>query len=1321
MIKDSKGFIWVGTIDGLNRYDGYQFHVYHTNYLDTASLSENFITSLHESAGGDIWVGTRNGINLYNPSTDNFRRFQYSPDRKETIPDNYIRDIFEDATGQLWVATFKGIARYDEDDQCFRRISPEKGINSAQEASAFGATEGGFWVELGSVLYRYKNGCFEHFANLAIPESASDLYEDKTGKLWIGTPKGIFRFDPNDKSLTFCHSGRSWDIYPMDGKIWFNLYLQGIHEWSPQQQAIVPVKTYLGGKEIAGDVKAFFKDENGIIWTTYHGLYKQDPYEDRFQCIRPEQGNSNSLIDQFVSGIAEDNDGNWVVASSNKGISFYDQNLQQWKNYKTHARFNNELVGKRVFLLRLFGDQAFLLSQHALHSFDIRTGLFRTYDSPGEHRHANASILQLDTSRYLVSSDRLMLFDQPTGIFKDLTPKTAGAANPGYRLCRDTDNKIWAVSANALFTFDPEHEEFRTYAQIKMPFTSPSSALISFHCDSSGRLWMGRNTGLLVFDPESRELRHFSTLDGLPNNSINSILTDSKDRLWLGTNNGLSCFDPATETFRNYDRHDGLQDEIFLPNSAFEAPDGRLFFGGVNGFNIFHPDSVVRENPNPPRVLITDLKIFNQSVQPGPDGVLSKPVMDTREIELSYQHTVVSFELLALGYSQPEKNQYAYMMEGVDPDWNYVGTRHTASYSGLPRGKDLTLKVKAVNHDGVWSETPTTLKIYVNPPFWETTWFEVLLLMLLIGMLLVYYRWRMRNIKLRNRWLEEEVKKQTAEIQDQAESLSQVNQELQQQSQIIREQMAQLDQLNKAQSRFFTGLSHEFRTPLTLLVGYLQELNAPDRPKDLGLITNRMQQSAKQLLGLINQLMDAAKMDSGFYKLQAAQGDLQNEVRKIFQSFQVMADQKGLNYTLDDTGLSEKPCWFDHDVLCKVLNNLLSNAIKYTEQGSVRLEARTTVYPDGGSWVRLKLTDTGIGISKKQLPFIFDRFYQAEEPMSPHKAGTGIGLSLVKQLIDLHKGQIKVESHKGQGSRFTVSIPVSEAMFTNEELFDHAKPAQLPSLSNNQSDTPPNSTLPQAVSSSDKEAPLVLVVEDNMEIRAFVSRQLRPHYNIVEAADGAEGWEKTLEHIPDIIISDVIMPNLNGFGLCDRVKTDQRSSHIPVVLLTALSEQEKKLQGLQHGADAYLSKPFNQQELQLIMANLLRHRNTLQEWFLKKYNPGHLPEGLAPIDQEFISRLNTHIEEHLNDEELGVAQLIKILSVSRTQLFRKLKSITGMSATEYIRDYRLKKAYLLLSEGDKTVSEIIHTTGFNSRSYFYESFKKKYGASPSELIDSKNH
>lgn len=242
-----------------------------------------------------------------------------------------------------------------------------------------------------------------------------------------------------------------------------------------------------------------------------------------------------------------------------------------------------------------------------------------------------------------------------------------------------------------------------------------------------------------------------------------------------------------------------------------------------------------------------------------------------------------------------------------------------------------------------------------------------------------------------------------------------------------------------------------------------------------------------------------------------------------------------------------------------------------------------------------------------------------------------------------------------------------------------------------------------------------------MEIRAFVSRQLRPHYNIVEAADGAEGWEKTLEHIPDIIISDVIMPNLNGFGLCDRVKTDQRSSHIPVVLLTALSEQEKKLQGLQHGADAYLSKPFNQQELQLIMANLLRHRNTLQEWFLKKYNPGHLPEGLAPIDQEFISRLNTHIEEHLNDEELGVAQLIKILSVSRTQLFRKLKSITGMSATEYIRDYRLKKAYLLLSEGDKTVSEIIHTTGFNSRSYFYESFKKKYGASPSELIDSKNH
>jgi signal transduction histidine kinase/ligand-binding sensor domain-containing protein/CheY-like chemotaxis protein len=1321
MIKDSKGFIWVGTIDGLNRYDGYQFHVYHTNYLDTTSLSENFITSLHESAGGDIWVGTRNGINLYNPATDGFRRFQYSDTHRESIPDNYIRDIFEDEAGQLWVATFKGIARYDKASQSFRRVSLGEGIDSAQEASAFGATEGGFWIELGSVLYRYKNGRFEHFADLAIPESASDLYEDEAGKLWIGTPKGIFRFNPADKSLTRYHNGRTWDIYPMEGKVWFNLYLQGIHEWSPQQQAIIPVKTYLGGKEISGDIKAFFKDENGITWTTYHGLYKQDPYEDRFQCIRPEQGNSNSLIDQFVSGIAEDEDGNWVAASSNKGISFYDRRLQQWKNYKTHASFDNELVGQRVFMLRLFGDQAFLISQHALHSFDTRTGALKTYDSPDEHRHANASILQLDANRYLVSGNRLMLFDQPTGTFKDLTPEITAPDNPGYRLCRDANNRIWAVSSKALFIFNPQRQAFRTYAQIEMPFTSPGSALISFHCDSKGRLWMGRNTGLLVFDPENRALRHFSTLDGLPNNNINSILTDRKERLWMGTNNGLSCFDPDTETFRNYDRHDGLQDEIFLPNAAFEAPDGRLFFGGVNGFNIFHPDSIVRENPNPPRVLITDLKIFNQSVQPGPDGVLSKPIMDTREIELSYQHTVVSFELLALGYSQPEKNQYAYMMEGVDPDWNYVGTRHTASYSGLPRGKELTFKVKAANHDGVWSETPATLKIYVTPPFWETAWFKVLLLALLVGMLLVYYRWRMRNIKLRNRWLEEEVKKQTAEIQDQTASLSQANHELQQQAQIIREQMAQLDQLNKAQSRFFTGLSHEFRTPLTLLVGYLEELNAPNRLKDLNLITNRMQQSAKQLLGLINQLMDAAKMDSGFYKLQAAQGDLKNEVRKIFQSFQVMAGQKGLDYTLEDTGLSDKPCWFDHDVLCKVLNNLLSNAIKYTEQGAVHLEARTTEHPDGGKWVRLELTDTGIGISKDQLPFIFDRFYQAEEPMSPRKAGTGIGLSLVRQLIDLHKGQIEVESHKNKGSRFTVSLPVSEAMFNDEELSAHSEVAKQLSLSNNQSDTPPNSTLPQAVSSSDKEAPLVLIVEDNMEIRAFLSRQLRPHYNIVEAANGADGWEKTLEHIPDIIISDVIMPKLNGFELCDRVKTDQRSSHIPLVLLTALSEQEKKLQGLQHGADAYLSKPFNQQELQLILSNFLRHRNTLQEWFLKKYAPGHLPEGLAPIDQEFINRLNEYIEAHLDDEALGVAQLIQLLGVSRTQLFRKLKSITGMSATEYIRDYRLKKAYLLLQEGHQNVSEIIYATGFNSRSHFYESFRKKYGASPSELIDPKNH
>jgi signal transduction histidine kinase/DNA-binding response OmpR family regulator len=823
---------------------------------------------------------------------------------------------------------------------------------------------------------------------------------------------------------------------------------------------------------------------------------------------------------------------------------------------------------------------------------------------------------------------------------------------------------------------------------------------------------MGRRNGLSCFDPSNNQLMHYTVLDGLPNNHISSLLLDQQNNLWMGTNNGLSWFNPTTNVFRNFDRHDGAQNEIFLNNSAFQAADNTMLFGGVDGFNVVCPENVQATNPHVPKVLITDLRLANTYIELDKD-LLFKAAPNQRLV-IPYNYQALNIDLLVLGYTQPGKNRYAYRIAGVDANWNYAKAKQTAAYSGLPFGRELTLEVRAANNDNVWGEVESLVTLYVQPPFWKTIWFRTLAMLFIVLAWLTYYKWRTWNIKRQNKWLAAEVEAKTTEIVQQADTLQVANQDLKQQTAIIQQQVKELDQLYRAQSSFFTGLSHEFRTPLTLLLGHLQELTDKmvlTDPSQRQLL-QQMQMSTSQLLELVNQLLDAARLESGRYRLRIAKGDVLEEVNRIAESFRVLTKQKGLEFELCFQNDFSSQHWFDRDVLRKILNNLLLNAIKFTSVGSITIAVKLD-HQAKQEQLLVEVKDTGIGIPENKLPFIFDRFYRIEQLHYPVQNSSGVGLSLVRQLVQLHKGTIQVQSNVQEGTTFTLTLPITKHRFTTEEVVHTLE--MIPSADNASpflKAIEREAILPVLPST---EALRVLVVEDHPDIRAYLVRQLQGNYQLLVAEDGQAGWEQAVTELPDLIISDVLMPKMDGFTLCEKLKVDRRTSHIPVILLTALSEQANKMKGLKYGADVYLSKPFSRDELLLRMNNLIGHAEKIKAKFLAEYQLDHVPDGLSDMEQHFLQELTDTIMSQLTNEQLNAEVLAKSVGLSRSHLFRKLKSLTGMSVSEFIRDYRLRKAYQLLCEENNNISEIIHLTGFKSRSSFYSAFKKKFKLSPKEI------
>ena len=820
-------------------------------------------------------------------------------------------------------------------------------------------------------------------------------------------------------------------------------------------------------------------------------------------------------------------------------------------------------------------------------------------------------------------------------------------------------------------------------------------------------LWVGTSNGLnkiLIHNSSDFynltslkiEVKSFTTQDGLADNSVKSILEDKNGNLWIGTNSGISFFNVAKSSFINYNNYDGVIGNEFNSGSALYSQDGLMYFGSVDGLNVFDPEHIKQSEFIPP-VVITDFQIFNEPVKIGEDSPLNISILDADKIILAYSQNVFSFQFTALDYNSPQSIHYAYQMEGFDKDWIYTDDRRYITYTNLDPGT-YQFKVKATNSDGVWNDNFKSIEIIINQPWWRTGWaYAFYALLIIVGI------YTARKIEINRARLRNELKMREFEAKKQRE-------------------------LENIKARFFANLSHEFKTPLTLIKGPINELIDGTSKNNQQEYFELIKRNSEKLQDLIDQLLELTQLENAAIPLKAKKENLVSLLRGLVSSFDSMAKQKNISLSFDSK-LDRILCWVDMDKLEKIINNLVSNAFKFTGKGgSIKVQLET-IKNNSEDFALIKVSDSGIGIPQDRLDKIFDRFYQVDDSSRKNYGGSGIGLALVKELVDLHKWEIDVESETGKGTEFSIQIPLKEAY-----LDESQKEIENTSEKNNESDYTKKEITAQKTELLDKEIeqeiiekekllsekPSVLIVEDSEDVRIFLRGILQNEYRINEAVDGEDGLKKASEVMPSLIISDVMMPSMDGIEFCRRIKTDLQTSHIPVILLTAKASQESKLEGLETGADAYLTKPFNTKELLVRIRNLLEQRKNLREKFSKEFKVEPASIAVSTLDNEFLQRAFETVNKNLSNTEFSSEEFAKEMFMSRSQLHRKLVSLTGQGPGEFLRSFRLKKSAALILEKRLNITQIAFEVGFSSPSHFTKVFRQQFNCLPTEFIQKNN-
>ncbi|NBC05989.1 MAG: helix-turn-helix domain-containing protein [Bacteroidetes bacterium] len=1309
ILKDSDGFMWFATNNGLNRYDGHTFKVYTHNPFDSLTISGDEISCLLEESEDYMWVGTiSHGLNLFDRKRDIFYPITVEGTRSSDLPASQIFSIAKDTAGSLWIGTYKGVYKLKLTQY------PASGKPPQFEAAFLPLPDGiknnvnsVLCTSTGTVLIRVVGyGIFswnvydERFEPVVLNSGTDELWGRKmteypSGTVWASSNLGLIQYRDKKEPLLIKNAKKPFlsSVYDLAvlkdrEEIWFSTGFDSrIYSFDPTQAAdqlqFDPVLDVGGTTRLV----SMYLDDHKTLWigTNGYGIYKYQTQSAVFEHL--DEGNSVIYINE-ING--------HLFTASRLWASAYSTQKKRFLPLSEEYPLPDDIRG-----LYQAKDGTIWAVSHGspaqLYQLDTAFEIQQTYLLEDLYPLFGQIIEDAKGKLWFPGNTEAFLrFDPLTGKSQPVSCTRANGmpvmGSPYFCFYKDRQGNLWKGGPKGLaqlkldqnsqpsgcrfFNNDPNNAQSLSHNSVASCLDDPA--------DPDTYLWVGtKGGGLNKLNKQTGQCEHFTTAQGLPDNVVYGVLADEEGYLWLSTNRGLSRFDPRREVFRNYKVEDGLQATEFNTGGFFKnEASGKLFFGGVNGVTAFFPDQI-KPDPYVPPVHITGLHIHNEEVAIGQpledeqEPILKASIASTERIDLDWHQNHVTLEFTALDYTIPEKTQYQYRLSSVDRDWVRAGTDRSVTYANLVPGEYL-FEVKGSNSSGVWNEQPAQLRIVIHPPWWRTTWAYAAYLLLFSGAVIALYRFQLNRNKLRN---------QLAFEQKEAERLS---------------------ELDRIKTNFFSNVTHEFRTPLTLIIEPIRQLIAEHSDKKAQGRLKMALKNSEHLLLLVNQLMDLSKLESKQMQQDLRRADIGEVFREVYRLFLPLAEKKAITLKLSAPP-SITPSYFDKNKLEKVFYNLLSNAVKFTPEGGQVQAALSEVEQKQQAFFKIKVTDTGIGIRQEDLPRIFDRFYQVNDSSVREHEGTGIGLALTKELIELMDGTISVESQYEKGTTFELLLPVRNELETVGER-KAEPPTPDPAFSLPPVKAPENG--PEEATPASMDGELILVIEDNTDLRQFICQSLPAHFQPVEAINGEDGLQKAIKLIPDLIISDIMMPRLNGFALTEKLRKDERTAHIPIILLTAKSTLDSIVQGIGTGADAYLTKPFSVEELTVRIRKLIEMRRQLQQKYSTQQTTA--PQSEPPSGEHpFLQKLQRGIQKNLNNEDLSVEELAQEANMSRTQLHRKLKALTGQSASTFIRNYRLDAARHLLQEGTYSVKEISMLVGFKNQTYFSTKFKERFGQPPS--------